>query len=37
MSDYNREMTVQQMADLVRFLQPHYKVIAPKRRMRPHF
>jgi len=37
MSDYNQEMTVQQMADLVRFLQPHYKVIEPKRRMRPHF
>ena len=37
MYDYNRQMTVQQLADLVLFLQPHYKVIAPKRPMRPHF
>jgi len=37
MYDYNRDMTVQQLTDLVRFLQPHYKVIRSNRRVRPHF
>ncbi len=27
---YNRYMTVQELTDLVRFLQPHYKVVTPK-------
>lgn len=36
MYNYNRYMTVQQLTDLVRFLQPHYKVIRPRVRMRSH-
>ena len=37
MYNYNRFMTVQQLTDIVRFLQPHYKVIRPRGPMRPHF
>lgn len=35
---YNRHMTVQELIDLVAFLQPHYKVVPPKLdyRIYPH-
>jgi mono/diheme cytochrome c family protein len=37
MYDFNRQMTVQQLTDLVRFLQPHYEVIRPPRTARWHY
>ncbi len=37
MYEYNRYMTVQQLTDIVRFLQPHYEIIRPRRSTRPHF
>ena len=30
MPDFNRQMTVQQLIDLVAFLQPHYQVVSPE-------
>lgn len=33
---YNRYMTVQELTDLVRFLQPHYKVLTPQYDYRPY-
>lgn len=36
MYNYNRFMTVQQLTDIVRYLQPHYKVIAPNFPLRPY-
>lgn len=33
---YNEHMTVQELVDLVMFLQPHYDVIVPQTRYRPY-
>jgi hypothetical protein len=33
---YNDHMTVQELTDLVRFLQPHYDVVTPAYRYRVH-
>lgn len=36
MYNYNQFMTVQELTDIVTFLQPHYQVIAPDYAYRPH-
>jgi len=33
---YNEHMTVQELVDLVMFLQPHYDVVVPQTRYRPY-
>jgi mono/diheme cytochrome c family protein len=36
MYNYNQYMSVQELIDLVAFLQPHYRVIVPETRYRPY-